>query len=178
MGEKTESKKQKTELKKQKHFFIGKNKIKIENEIEENKFLTDRVKDSFVRERAQVCLAWYIRKALKNKYYFYILSGLAIVAPAMAEVVLLCPMDEHYTKIIVGIFVGIASVSTAFLSLFDVRNKWWIYRNQAEILKSMLATSANIDNERDRVLLLALEKSMLETHGMWMEMFKKEKKDS
>ena len=144
----------------------------LKKEIEENEFLINQIEDDFVKQKVRVNMEWYITKAVKNKYYFYCLSSLTVIAPVLAEIVLLLPVGEHYTRFLTGIFVGVSTIAASFLSLFEVKNKWKLYRNQSEKLKGMLSTYS-ADKEG---FLEKMEKSMEETHEMWKKIFEEELK--
>ena len=168
-------------------------KIAAKKEIEGNKFLSQNIKNQFIRKRADNCLQWFIHKAVKNKYWYYSLSVLTIVGPVASEIVINMSDWNPYARLISSIILGISTIAAAFLNLFDVRRKWGVYRNEAEDLKRILSMfEAKGDNEKEteegdeieaekengkekneRMLLEQMEESMDSTHKKWMEPFNK-----
>jgi len=143
----------------------------IKNEIEKNTYLFDKIEDDYIKKRLRVCFEWYVEKAIKNKYYFYVLSSITIIAPIVSEVLLLCPIDTCCVKLIAGIFIGFSTAATAFLSLLGAQDKWRIYRDQAEMIKSSLSLCGGVVNEER---LQEFEKDMGQTHGLWKKISKNE----
>ena len=110
----------------------------IQSEIAENKYLSEAIQDPFIQLRIQSSLEWYIRKAQKNKHYFYIFSMITIICPILSGVVNLIEVNEQLRIFSSGI-MGCSSVTAAFLNLFNVNKKWMLYRNQAEGIKRMVS---------------------------------------
>ncbi len=145
-----------------------------EKEFEDNKFLVDEIQDEFVKNFVTSNFKWYIRKAVQNKYYFYILTSLTIICPIISSVfsIVDAELSSLPFRCLGIIFTGVASVSAAFLVMFDCRKKWAIYRNEVENLKSILAKRKNQTSEE---LVAEIEESMSETHEEWMMTFKNSK---
>lgn len=144
-------------------------KTVIEKDIQENQYLLDQIQDSCIRERTAYCLRWHTGKAVKNKYYFYILTSLTIICPVVSGIFLGMSSQDGVWKTLSGIFMGISTISAALLTMLDARRKWGIYRNQAEEIKNSLARYRFYTTEEE--FLLELEKSVSATHEKWIRPF-------
>lgn len=149
-------------------------KKKAESEINENEYLYGEIKDSFIRMRVQSCLEWHIRKAQKNKFYFYMLSMITIICPIISGIINLV-VPEGIFRIISSIMMGGSSIAAAFLTLLDANRKWGLYRNQAEWIKRMVSIYIVSGQKDEGVFINQLEDFMGETHERWMDTFAIEK---
>lgn len=148
----------------------------FEKEIKENLYLIESIKNPLIKARSESNLKWFIRKAVKNKYYYYLCTIITILCPIISEIILLLPIQNNtYPRVISGIVLGISSLVAALLPLFDFRKKWGIYRNQAEELKTILVEMSGNDGKNENDLLHKMEESVRETHENWMEPFKTDK---
>lgn len=143
-------------------------------EFESIKFLVDEVQDNFAQNFVSTNLKWYIEKAVRSKFYFYILTVLTIVCPIVSSIFSITDseMSSLPFRCLGIIFTGTASASAAFLVMLDCRKKWAVYRNEAEYIKSILARR---DYESPEELITKIEESMSETHEEWMSTFKNSK---
>lgn len=142
----------------------------IKSEIAENKYLSEAIQDPFIQLRIQSSLEWYIRKAQKNKHYFYIFSMITIICPILSGVVNLIAVNEQLRIFASGI-MGCSSITAAFLNLFNVNKKWMLYRNQAEGIKRMVSIYVTNGQTDKETFIEQLESFMGETHKSWMEYF-------
>ena len=78
-------------------------------------------------------------------------------------------------RLFVSIASGCAAVSAFFLQLLDVRKKWGIYRNQAEIIKNSLALYGTADHKDEEEFIKMIEASMGQIHEKWMKAFNPDK---
>lgn len=149
-------------------------KKEIEREIKENDFLFKKIDDEFIREREYVNFKWFVGKAIKNKYYYYILTSITIIYPVISEIMIFVPTTEVKVKLITGAILGTSTIAAAMLSMLDVRRKWGIYRNQAENIKNML-TQYGIETNKTKKdeIVKQLEESYSDTHEEWMTPFQK-----
>ena len=145
-------------------------KAKINEEIAENKYLSEAIKDPFIQSRVQVCLEWHIRRAIKSKYCFYAFSMITIVCPIVSGIINLMSIDEGL-RILPSIIMGFSSITAAFLTLFDVNRKWGLYRDQAEGIKRMVAVYVVTGQKDKEAFINQLETFMGEKHKCWMEYF-------
>lgn len=85
------------------------------------------------------CMHWYIRKAVQYRFSFYFFSIIAIVCPLVSTVLLNSNVNEalgitvNYW-IIAGLSI-VTSLASSMLALFNMKEKWNIYRSAAEYLK-------------------------------------------
>lgn len=112
-------------------------KAVIEKDIQENQYLLEQFQDTYIRERTSYCLRWHTEKAVKNKYYFYILTSLTIICPVVSGILLSVASQDDVWKVLSGIFMGMSTASAALLTMLDPRRKWGIYRNLAEVIKAV-----------------------------------------
>lgn len=162
-------------------------KRRIEKEIKENEYLSEYLEEKIVKNRVESSLRWFIEKAVKNKYYFYIFSILNIVWPIATGIVLSLPMDVDRMKVCITILMGMATITAAMLPLMEFHKKWSIYRDQAEGIKRIACISFLNQGEkneqdsekegkdREKDLLQDLEESMWQTHKGWMKIVSSDK---
>lgn len=151
---------------------------KIRKEISEYKFLFDIIEDDFERENLLVEFEWYVRKAVKFKYRYYILSMISFLCPIISEILICVPNEPLIVKIITGIMLGGASFAAALLAMTDAKNKWNMYRSEAETIKRTLREYYREgDAGKRKKLLESLENSYSKTHEKWMKYFQ-EKENS
>ncbi len=145
-----------------------------EKEFEDNKFLLSQLENPYIKQRAESCLKWYIENAVKNKYYFYILSTFTIVCPLISTIILCASAESFCIKIASTTATAISAIAAALLNLLDAKRKWELYRSQAEILKTELTLQDCEETKRsDREFLETMEDSMKKTHEYWVEPFKR-----
>lgn len=142
----------------------------VQSEIAENKYLSEAIQDSFIQLRIQSSLEWYIKKAQKNKQYFYVFSMVTIICPILSGILNLIEVNEHL-RIFSSIIMGCSSIAAAFLNLFNVNKKWMLYRNQVEGIKRMVSFYIINGQKNKETFIEQLESFMGETHESWMEYF-------
>lgn len=147
-----------------------------DKEYDDNKYLLDQIKDDNIRKRIDQSFKWYNDRAVSSKKSYYAFSLFTIVCPAASTVVLLLSSGGGAVdpvKVISGILMAVSSCMAAFITLFDVRNKWGIYRNQSEQIKSLLAQHLIDDKKDEKELLREIEQSMTASHKEWQKCFDK-----
>lgn len=145
-----------------------------EKEFDDNKFLLSKLENPYIQQRAESCLKWYIESAVKNKYYFYILTTFTIVCPLISTIILCVSTESLGVKIASTIAASISAIAASLLTMLDVKRKWGIYRNQAEILKAELTLQGCMEKKRtDEEFWETIEDSMKKTHEYWIEPFKR-----
>lgn len=150
-------------------------KKKTEQEISDNMYLFEEISSPFIRTRILVNFKWYVSNAVFAKYWFYLLTGITIIAPVIAGCVLYLPLETNTGKLASAVILGISTVSAAFLTMLDLRKRWGLYRNQAEKIKQMLSQFKINANQTEEELLEAIENSMNSTHETWIKPFEVEK---
>lgn len=143
-----------------------------DREYEENKFLLDQIENEFIRKRISQSFRWHNDRAVFAKKCFYGCSVFTVLCPTASTVVLLLPSGAA-VKLISAILMAISTCMAACLTLFDLRNKWGIYRNQAEEIKAMLAQHLIDHAESEEDLLQKIEESMRTSHAQWQKCFDK-----
>ena len=145
----------------------------IEHEYSENQILLNEIKDYKIKQRISYNLKWFIKNAVKAKYFFYILTIITVVSP-VASGILLNISDGNITlKVISSIMLGISSISSSFLAIFDFKKMWLMYRNQAEQIKHMLSEYIVSKHINEEELLKDIEKNIKITDRQWGEILKK-----
>ncbi len=138
-------------------------------EFKQNKYLVDEIQDDFLKKYVESNLKWYIQKAVKNKWGYYICTLITIICPVIAGIILLMPIEDTYAKLVSEIILGISTIAAAILPLFGYKRKWGMYRNQTEKMKSVLAEYVSDTNSIN--LISEIEKIKLQTHEKWMQPF-------
>lgn len=121
--------------------------------------------------RTKNCLEWYMRKAVFYKGMFYTLSIVSVGVPLLSTVIM-----SLYEQSKVGIvFAALTSFAASLLALFDMREKWIMYRTAAEYIKSQYCLYcgkvAPYDGEDAHAqYLLLLEKYMASVHVQWYDL--------
>lgn len=134
--------------------------------------------DEYVIMRFEQSVKWYIKKANRFKFIFYLFSIIGIVFPASIPIVnsflncYRCESDVAITIISVS-----ASISASFLTLFKAQEKWMHYRYVAETLQieySFYTTAVGDYEDSEKRLkhfLKKIESIMSEEHDQWLKMF-------
>ena len=127
--------------------------------------------------RTKNCLEWYMRKAVFYKRMFYILSIVNLAVP-LASTVLMA--QDQSTRVGI-VLAGVTSLSASLLALYDMREKWIMYRTAAENIKSQYCLYCGkvfpYDKEDAHAkYLLRLEDYMAGVHVQWYAL-QKEKGD-
>lgn len=112
---------------------------------------------------------WYIRKAVINKWGYYICTIVTIICPVISGVVCMLPIPSIYSKILSGVIMGISTIAAALLPLFGYKKKWGMYRNQAEQIKAVIAEYISKGHND---IVSVIEKVKLQTHEEWMQPFR------
>ena len=146
-------------------------KSSIEREKADCESLLNKLKNPVIKERTKTCLYWFVEKAVRSKVYYYVLSTLSFLAPVVINIAMVFSVERLEIRLFVSIASGCAAVSAFFLQLLDVRKKWGIYRNQAEIIKNSLALYGTADHKDEEEFIKMIEASMSQTHEKWMKDF-------
>lgn len=118
--------------------------------------------------RTENSLEWYMRKAIFYKRMFYILSIINMGVPLLSTVIM---SWDPKTKAGI-VLAAVTSFSASLLALYDMREKWLMYRTAAEYIKSQYCLYCGkvfpYDGEdaHEKYLLL-LEKYMASVHIQW-----------
>ncbi len=126
--------------------------------------------------RTENCLEWYTRKAIFYKRMFYILSIINLGVPLASTIFMSLKSDTN-----IGIVLAtITSLSASLLALYNMREKWTMYRTAAEYIKSQYCLYCGkvypYDEEDAHVKYLTLlEKYMASVHVQWYSLQKENK---
>lgn len=133
----------------------------------------EKLRNGHAKTRIRSCLLWYTKKAVKNKYCFYILSMVSFLVPIILNVILVFSTESLGIQLISFILMGCASFAAYLQQLLDARRKWKIYRFQAEAIKKEVSL---FDPEKDSetALLKKIEDGMDLTMAEWMKYFERE----
>lgn len=128
--------------------------------------------EQICRKRTEYALNWYIRRAIKNKYMYYVFSCIGIICPLVCNILVICIEDKMVTVIL----SSITSFAASMLALTNARAKWENYRSAAEMLKreyTLFLSETGIYSGKKRVsrYLHNIEGYMQETHGNWQKNF-------
>lgn len=146
---------------------------KIRKELSNYEFLFENIENGLEKTSILVEFEWFVRKAIKCKYRYYILSFITFVCPVISEVLICMPSEAYVIKVITGIILGGSSVAAALLVLLDVKNKWNIYRNEAENIKWILRKyNSEKDIHKKEDLMKELADSYSKTHEEWRRSFR------
>lgn len=134
--------------------------------------------DEYVIMRFEQSVKWYIKKANKFKYFFYLFSIIGIVFPASIPIVNSFLRSNHCESDFVITIISVsASISASFLTLFKAQEKWIHYRYVAETLQteySFYTTAVGEYEDSEKRLkrfLKKIESIMSDEHDQWLKMF-------
>lgn len=138
------------------------------------------------------CLQWYIRKANRNRIGYYILSIITVLFPLLNAAFI--NMDEAYlpefmrtNSSMIHIVFTVLSILTSFassmLALFNVKEKWNIYRSAAEYIKMQYiefeASTKEKTEQEINDYMKKINMYMQDTHMKWQSVaFQEEKQQS
>ncbi len=131
------------------------------------------------RIRTEYAMEWYIRKAVWNKYFFYILTGISMVCPMLSAVAaVVCE-----GKLAAVILASVTALATSIVGMTRSQTKWNHYRTAAEFLKSeYMLFQARVEpyhsDARAAVYMKTIEQFMRGIHVRWEKGFQnKDDKD-
>lgn len=144
----------------------------IERELKENRYLIENIENPVIKKYCEEQLNWYTRKAIFNKYSYYIFTIITIICPIISGVILVLPIDGDGIKVISEVVLGLSAFFAAMIPVFDCRRKWGIYRNEAEMIKSFLI-DYNLEGDTEQ-LMKKMESSKQNTHENWYQRFQED----
>ena len=126
--------------------------------------------------RTKYAMAWYIRKANKNKRLYYWFSFIGMICPLINVVSAAC-WDNN---IIIVVLSSITSLAASLLALTNARVKWENYRSAAEFLKreyTLFQGRVGLygEDQRVSVYLNVIEEFMGKVHANWQKYFDENK---
>lgn len=124
--------------------------------------------------RTKYALKWYIKKAILNKWIFYILTSISIASPLLSTVLVQVCKDGK--ELVTVILAAMTTLATSVLAMTNARMKWDNYRSAAEFLKTEYTLfQARVEpyngEDRTSVYLNKIEDSMKQTHSKWEKRF-------
>ena len=126
------------------------------------------------------CLHWYIRKAVQNRFLFYFLSFISIICPPISTVLLnsnsLQEINQGTISLEYLFFTGLSiftSLASSLLALFNMKDKWNLYRSAAEYLKMEYVEFIGDENvktqEEIEKYMKRINLHMQQIHVKWQE---------
>ena len=157
-----------------------KNKMKT-TEMEDFEVLYKNIRNEVIRERIRSSGQWYIERAIRYKRYFYILSIIGIVLPLLiTSVNVFGCTHENQVRVITAIASAIVSLTTGLLTFTKCGEKWTLYRNTIEMIKSELTVywaKASTQEEEELIMLVSrLEDIMNKEHNKWNKIQEEDEK--
>lgn len=111
----------------------------IRKEENDFKILYENISDEVLKNRIKSLGEWYIKYACVNKFKFYLVSFIGIIAPLIVTAFnTLNIVSVDVIKLVTVVCSLVASFSTSYLALTRCREKWKIYRDSIERLKRLL----------------------------------------
>lgn len=143
-----------------------------EKEKENTRILYCDIPDENLKGRIQASLDWYIEKATKYKFYFYLFSIITIALPLVVTILNnLCTKES--ISCCVQNAITVCSVLTtlvaSMLTFLKLQEKWLLYRSTAEEIKRELSLylAQKSENEELRKLMLRVEEHMSGERKEW-----------
>lgn len=126
--------------------------------------------DEFIKSRVDDQITWHSKKAKCYKVHYYVFAIIAMVLSiAAATVICPCMCISRILSIIVAVSIGLESIC-------NFKDKWILYRNTAEALKSekvkYLARKEPLE-EIDEEFIRAIEDILSQTNNEWQHIAKK-----
>lgn len=143
-------------------------KDKIEKEMKDSEILLDKLSDPKIKTRTEKNLQWFVEKAVKNKIYYYTLSIISFLGPITINIAMVFSTERVEIRLLFAIASGVDAFASYLLQLFDVRKKWGIYRNQAEMIKSGLSLYGLSGHDNPKEFVEKMEADIAQTNGKWM----------
>lgn len=146
-------------------------KSSISRELEDCDVQLEKLKDGETKTRIRSCLQWFTEEAVKNRYYFYILSIISFSGPILINILMVFSGERLIIKLLFSIVSGCAAIAAYLLQLLDVRTKWRIYRIQAEMIKREVALFEPNNPCCEHDLLIKVEEAMGQAQEEWVRSF-------
>ena len=154
---------------------------RIQEEIKELESLCKNIPVEFIKLRIQEMGKWYIRNAYRNKTRFYMFSYISIIAPLVITAFNTLNITDNYVVQMVTVICSvITSFSTSCLALTRCLEKWKIYRDSVEHIKSLLTYywANKTDNMALKNLCYDLETLRSVEYKRWTDTYETLKKDT
>ncbi|KAI4446446.1 hypothetical protein C823_000964 [Eubacterium plexicaudatum ASF492] len=141
---------------------------------------SNRTKD-YITNRILPLMEWYSVKSKKNRTRYHFWMTISISIGAMIPVLSVFADGAIWVKVLIATLSSAVTASNAYISLYNFKDLWMIYRNMRENLLRILycyfnnagAFSQSITQEEKDILLIdsCEEKISYETN-MWMSVIK------
>ena len=140
----------------------------IKNEKLNFEPLYANISDKILKHRIKSMGEWYIEYACKNKFKFYMFSFISIIAPLIVMIFNAFDGNQYNIKLVTMICSVITSFSSSYLALTRCLEKWKIYRDAIENLKSILALYwGNFSDDDLKSLSNKIEKLKKTEYAKW-----------
>ena len=135
------------------------------------------------------CLQWYIRKANRNRIGYYFLSIITVLFPLLNAAFI--NMDERYlpefmkadiseVHMFFTVLSILTSLASSMLALFNVKEKWNIYRSAADYLKMQYVEFEESGTEKTgqeiHEYIKKINDHMQQIHAKWQSVAFQEEK--
>ncbi len=140
-------------------------------------FAKSNTPEEICRIRTEYSMEWYIRKAVFNKWLYYIFSFVGMLCPLINVVLASCQADNDVAIVILS---AATTLSASLLAVTNAKLKWENYRSAAEFLKReytlfQARTGVYGGEQRVSAYLNTIEAFMDKVHTNWQKTFKKDK---
>jgi len=137
----------------------------------------DKTPEELCKIRTEYSMEWYIRKAVFNKWLYYIFTFLGSLCPLVNVVLASCQVDTNMAIVILS---AVTTLSASILAISNARLKWENYRSAAEFLKReytlfQARTGVYDGEQRVSAYLNTIEEFMDKVHANWQKTFKEDK---
>lgn len=126
--------------------------------------------DTFIKERVDDQVEWFSTKAKSFKRWYYILSSISVICSiTAASTICQCTLFSQFTSICVAVSIGVES-------LCNFKDKWIIYRNTSELLKSekiKYLMKKDITEETNQVFVDSIESIISNANNEWRRIAQK-----
>lgn len=135
-------------------------------EAEDFEKLYRNIENDVLKGRIESAGKWYIEKAILYKRLFYVFNIISIILPLCIAVVNVVDQNAQLLTVIIS---SLTSFTTALLAFTKWGEKWMLYRNAIESLKSKLTLFGVSNGSQEELQQLAcdIEKIMHEEHNKW-----------
>lgn len=151
---------------------MNREKNSLNKELESIWIYTESINNDLAKKRIEHLLDWYIRKANFYKNLFYILSFSLIVINALIPV--LINTEIMNKDLIISGISCIATIITSSLTLFTMKDTWFRYRNNVEVMKSeciKFSQKIGIYKDNDESIIIEnIEQIVKNERGLWEKM--------
>lgn len=129
------------------------------NELDYLDFIYGNIKDKVFAERVKYYLKWYIIKARKCRFYYYVLSVLSIILPLILSLLNLYEQNKCFKQyeFLINVIPLITSFISSILILGRFLDKWSKYRETISqinlFLNKYMDLQPNLESTKEKIAL-------------------------